>query len=72
MALGHFARHCDLIPEKIREEIIELKKVSKSSDGGGKKYWGRALRAMDIFETESHGLVWPDTEPDVSETGSEV
>lgn len=63
MALGHLIKHCTLIPQATRLELIRLKEESKSSGGGGKKYWGRALRAFGIRETDE-GLLWGDIEVD--------
>jgi hypothetical protein len=58
MTVGHLFNHCQMIPIDLRVQLKLLKDMSKSSDGGGKRYWGEALESLGILESPSGGLIW--------------
>lgn len=58
MAVNHLADRCQEIPEEIKERLKTLKETTRSSDGGGKRYWAEALRTLGVRELEAGGLVW--------------
>jgi hypothetical protein len=55
MIVGHFFKHCTMIPDEIRRKLI-FYKDQKSSDGGGKRYWADGVRSVGIIETPRDGL----------------
>jgi hypothetical protein len=57
MATVHIIGCCKAIPSETRENLLIIKAAAKSSDGGGKKYWSKALKRLGVDETESQGLV---------------
>jgi hypothetical protein len=51
MASLHLCKHCQHIPQNIRDELLRLKD-KKSNAGGGKDYWGSGIRMMGAVEAE--------------------
>jgi hypothetical protein len=54
MASVHLSYNCPLIPEALRMELLKSR-VSKSSIGGGKRYWAETAKSKGIFE--SNGIL---------------
>jgi len=46
---------CQHLPEMVRIELLSLnpQKKSKSSAGGGKKYWADGVRVLGVYEDEN-------------------
>ena len=51
LAIGHLAQKCDMVPEDIRKDLIELKKTKSSGAGGGRKYWSNGASVNGVYET---------------------
>ena len=51
MATIHLCKHCQLIPQGVRSELLALRE-RKSSAGGGKKYWADGAKVLGIYEAE--------------------
>jgi hypothetical protein len=51
MTVGHFFKHCTMIPDEIREKLIFLKN-QKTSDSGGKRCWAEGVRSFGVIETQ--------------------
>lgn len=49
MASAHLCKHCQLIPDALRQELIILRD-RKSSAGGGKQYWADGVRVLGVVE----------------------
>jgi hypothetical protein len=49
MASWHFCARCPLISDALRLELIVLRE-RKSTAGGGKHYWGDAIRTLGVVE----------------------
>jgi len=62
MTVGHLCKHCTMIPDDIREQLLFLKD-QKSSDGGGKRYWANGVRSLDVIETPCDGLSFAKPSP---------
>jgi len=58
MAVNHLVARCQEIPEETKQRLQKLKDTTRSSDGGGKRYWAEALRTLGVRERDSGGLVW--------------
>ncbi len=50
MAAVHLCDNCPNIPATIRAELQRLAKESKSTAGGGKRYWAEGVRVAGIVE----------------------
>ena len=50
LAVGHLTQKCDMVPESIRKDLIELKDT-KSGAGGGRKYWSDGASVNGVYET---------------------
>ena len=58
MANTHLLNRCNMIPVKIRGELLELRKrnkakgqvTCKSAYGAGRKYWARSLERLGVIE----------------------
>ncbi|GAX20389.1 hypothetical protein FisN_9Hh106 [Fistulifera solaris] len=50
MAVVHLCDNCPNIPTSIRAELQRLAKDSKSTAGGGKRYWSKGVREAGIVE----------------------
>eukprot|EP00536_Pseudo-nitzschia_multiseries_P007019 jgi/Psemu1/194337/e_gw1.156.57.1 len=57
MTVGHLSKHCAVIPDEIRKQLVFLKN-QKSSDGGGKRYWANGVRMLGVIETPHDGLAF--------------
>lgn len=57
MIMGHLMNHCSEIPEETREKL-KFYKTQKSSDGGGKRYWGDGVKSLGVYETPNEGLAF--------------
>jgi hypothetical protein len=51
MATAHISDHCQHVPDDIKTDLLKLRE-RKSSAGGGKKYWGDAVRVLGVLEDE--------------------
>ena len=62
MTVGHLCKHCTMIPDDIREQLL-IFKDQKSSDGGGKRYWANGVRSLGVIETPCDGLSFAKLSP---------
>ena len=67
MAAIHLCQHCLYVPQSVRDELNRLKR-EKSVAGGGKQYWGEAIKKFGIIETEEQGLRMLNSSPLWSQT----
>jgi hypothetical protein len=54
MASAHLCKHCQHVPQNIRDELLRLKD-QKSNAGGGKDYWASGIRMKGVVEAEDGG-----------------
>jgi hypothetical protein len=50
MAINHFNRSCQNIPEEIRTKLFELKERKSTVLGGGKHFWANGARVIGVVE----------------------
>lgn len=56
MAATHLCKHCIMVPDFIRQQLLVLKE-RKSSAGGGKDYWAESAKALGVIEDEKMGVL---------------
>jgi len=56
MAINHFAKSCQSIPEETRQKLLKLKEQKSSVLGGGKHFWANGARVLGVYETEDGTL----------------
>jgi hypothetical protein len=71
MASAHLGKHCQLIPDRLRQELIILRD-RKSSAGGGKQYWADGVRVLGVVETNDVLRFAGDGEKDDAEDEAET
>jgi hypothetical protein len=59
IAVTHLSGQCPLIPDKIREELIQLHSLNKATPGRGKVYWANSVQVFGLYESD--GMIVLDT-----------
>ena len=54
MTTNHFSSNCLLIPESVKESLLELKNDRRRAPGG-KAYWAEGARILGVRETKNGG-----------------
>lgn len=52
MAINHFSKTCQSIPEHVRAKLLKLKEQRSLVVGGGKHFWANAARVSGVVESE--------------------
>jgi hypothetical protein len=50
MAINHFSKSCQRIPESLREKLMKLKERKSTVLGGGKHFWANGARVIGVVE----------------------
>jgi hypothetical protein len=54
---AHLTETCQHVPHDIRQELVRLCDNSRSSIGGGKKYWSNSIQMLGVFEDTAASLL---------------
>jgi hypothetical protein len=52
MAINHFSKSCQRIPEPLREKLMKLKERKSTVLGGGKHFWANGARVIGVVEDD--------------------
>jgi hypothetical protein len=52
MAINHFSKSCQRIPESLREKLMKLKERKSTVLGGGKHFWANGARVIGVVEDD--------------------
>jgi hypothetical protein len=61
MAINHFSKTCQSIPEHVRAKLLKLKEQRSLVVGGGKHFWANAARVAGVVESEDSILKFSDS-----------
>jgi hypothetical protein len=50
MAKNHLCKHCRLIPDETRNQLLGLRDCKRRA-AGGKKYWTEGVKVLGVIET---------------------
>ena len=72
MAINHFSKSCQSIPEDARQRLIQLKEQKSSVLGGGKHFWANGARVAGVYEAEEGLLRFKMEQPKKSPPSAQV
>jgi hypothetical protein len=52
IAVTHLSGYCPLIPDSLKDTLIQLRLSNKATPGRGKLYWANSMKTHDLYESD--------------------